>query len=120
MPPTPRKPDDKPTAPGDDARHPDTVADKRTDSPARPTDIGVDETNEELNAKYGFSTIDTSGVSHEAAEPGKPVQVDQESGSSGAQILDNGAHRNSTFADRAKSRDKRQNTRVDPGSATSK
>jgi hypothetical protein len=114
MPPTQKQTGAGSTAPDDksDARHPDTVADKRTDSPAHPTDLDVNETNEDVNKRYGFSTIDTSDVDHSKAEIKPPEQVDQESGSSGAQILDNGAHRNSTFAERNKARSERTNARA--------
>jgi hypothetical protein len=112
------------TAPDDktDPREPDTTADKRTDSTASvPTDVGVDETDAALNSKYGFSTIDTSDVSHDKPDHGDPVPVDQVSASAGASIVDGAtSHRNSTFADRAKERDKRSNTAVSRETAQTK
>lgn len=106
------KPGSGSTAPDDktDARQPDTTADKRNDSVASvPTDIGVDETDAALNSKYGFATIDTSDVSHEAAEPGKPVPVDQPSGSAGGEPVE---PKNSTFASRLAANRERQNTQA--------
>lgn len=121
MPPTQRAGSGS-TAPDDksDARHPDTAADKRSDSPAtHPTDLGVDETDADVNARYGFSTIDTSDVDHSKAEIKPAEQVDQVSGSAGASVSNEPtSHRNSTFAQRAAERDKRSNTRV--SQATSK
>ena len=109
-----------PTAkPGDsatDARDPQTTADKQAGTPASvPSDLGVDETDADVNAKYGFSTIDTSDVDHSKAPVPDPEKVNQPSGS--AAPAEAGPN-NSTFASRSQANSPRSNTRV--SSATSK
>jgi hypothetical protein len=115
--PTAPKPGSGPTAPDDksDAREPDSTADKRSDSPAHPTDLGVNETDEDVNRRYGFSTIDTSDVDHSKAPVPDPEKVNQPSGS--ANPADPGPS-NSTFASRSQANSGRTNTRV--SGATSK
>jgi len=95
-----------------DARNPDTTVDR---DPTAPTSYGVHETDDELNATFGFRRIDVPDDLHDPKEGEGPVEPRRMPSVAGT-----GDTMRERVEYREKQADKGQNKIVDTGSTQNK